>query len=282
MLAAWDRKAQAESRGAVLFTYWLQMLLGGGKSPFAVEWRIDSALTTPHTLADKRAAVAALEAAATAVEKRHGALDVPWGEVMRIRYAGKDEPGNGASGDPQGVFRVSMFVPAKDGKFQLVHGDTYYAAVEFGPTVRAKVLLSYGNSTQPGSPHMGDQIPLYVKQQMRDAWLTKADVDSESGKERGSEVRIDCRMPIADCRFQRGRRKGPMSFTGFSTPLQSAFGNRQSADCSLTSAQSQVDRYRKAPPRFAKPAKSRRLLRESGQRCPCPLPRSRSGSGGLA
>jgi acyl-homoserine-lactone acylase len=182
VLVAWDRKAQAESRGAVLFTYWLQMLLGGGKSPFAVEWRIDSALTTPHTLADKRAAVAALEAAATAVEKRHGALDVPWGEVMRIRYAGKDEPGNGASGDPQGVFRVSMFVPAKDGKFQLVHGDTYYAAVEFGPTVRAKVLLSYGNSTQQGSPHMGDQIPLYVKQQMRDAWLTKADVTANLEK----------------------------------------------------------------------------------------------------
>jgi acyl-homoserine-lactone acylase len=94
----------------------------------------------------------------------------------------KDEPGNGAPGDPPGVFRVSQFIPAKDGKFKLVHGDTYYAAVEFGPTVRAKVLIAYGNSTQPNSPHMGDQIPLYVKQQMRDAWLSKADVEANLEK----------------------------------------------------------------------------------------------------
>jgi acyl-homoserine-lactone acylase len=182
VLAAWDRKSLAESRGAVLFSYWLQMLGANRRSPFAAAWRLDSALTTPHGLADARAAVAALEAAAGVVKKQHGALDVPWGDVMRIRYGGKDEPGNGAPGDPQGVFRVSQFVPAKDGKFQLVHGDTYYAAIEFGPVVRARVLLSYGNSTQPGSPHMGDQIPLYVKQEMRDAWITRAAVESNLEK----------------------------------------------------------------------------------------------------
>lgn len=178
VLATWDRQANADSRGAVLFSFWIQALAGRGNSPFAVEWRLDSAITTPHGLKDPRAAVTALEMAAAAVEKQYGAIDVPWGDVMRIRYAGGDQPGNGAPGDPVGVFRVSQFVPDKDGKFRLVHGDTYYAAIEFGPTVRAKVLLSYGNSTQPGSPHMGDQIALYVKQEMRDAWRTRAEVEA--------------------------------------------------------------------------------------------------------
>lgn len=182
VLTAWDRKAQADSKGAVLFAFWAQMFLGQRQQPFASAWRLDSAITTPHGFKNPREAVGVLEAAAATVEKQFGALDVPWGDVMRIRYAGRDEPGNGAPGDPLGVFRVSQFVPAKDGKFRLVHGDTYYAAIEFGPTVHAKVLLSYGNSTQPNSPHMGDQIPLYVKQQMRDAWLTKADVEANLEK----------------------------------------------------------------------------------------------------
>ena len=181
VLEKWDRKAQSDSRGAVLFTFWYQTLFGR-ENPFASTWRADSALTTPHTLKDIGGAVRGLEVAAGAVEKQFGALDVPWGDVMRIRYAGKDEPGNGAPGDPPGVFRVSQFIPAKDGKFKLVHGDTYYAAVEFGPIVRAKVLLAYGNSTQPGSPHFGDQIPLYVRQEMRDAWTSRADVEANLEK----------------------------------------------------------------------------------------------------
>ena len=181
VLEKWDRKAQADSRGAVLFTYWYQGLLGRG-SPFVAEWRADSALTTPHTLKDMPRAIASLEAAAAAVEKQHGALDVPWGDVMRLRYAGKDEPGNGAPGDPPGVFRVSQFVPDKDGKWKLVHGDTWYAAVEFGPTVRAKVLLGYGNSTQPGSPHFGDQVSMYSRQEMRDAWRTRNEIEANLEK----------------------------------------------------------------------------------------------------
>ena len=176
-----DRKALVESRGAVLFTYWLQTLLSNRKSPFAVDRRIDRASRLAHGLADKRAAVAALETAAGAVEKAHGALDAVRGDVMRIRYAGKDEPGNGASGDPQGVFRVSMFVPAKDGKFQLVHGDTYYAAVEFGPTVRAKVLLSYGNSSHSAHRIWAIRFPSTSRSRC-DAWLTKRDVTANLEK----------------------------------------------------------------------------------------------------
>ena len=181
VLERWDRKAQVDSRGAVLFTFWYQTLFGRG-TPFAVDWRADSALTTPHTLKDMARAIAGLERAAAAVEKQYGALDVPWGDVMRIRYAGKDEPGNGAPGDPPGVFRVSQFVPDQDGKFKLVHGDTWYAAVEFGPTVRAKVLLGYGNSTQPGSPHFGDQVGMYSRQEMRDALRVRADVEANVEK----------------------------------------------------------------------------------------------------
>jgi len=38
------------------------------------------------------------------------------------------------------------------------------------------VLLSYGNATQPGSKHVGDQLPLLSEKKLRPAWLTKAEV----------------------------------------------------------------------------------------------------------
>jgi len=181
VLERWDRQARPESRGAVLFALWAFETAGDnpGRPPlFAARWTLDSAITTPNGLANPRAAVAALERVAQTVKTRFGALDVPWGDVMRIRYGGRDLPGDGAPGDPLGVFRVAGYAPARDGKFRLTFGDTYYATVEFGPTVRAKVLLAYGNSTQPGSTHFGDQIELFVKQQMRDPWRTRPEIEA--------------------------------------------------------------------------------------------------------
>ena len=49
-----------------------------------------------------------------------------------------------------------------------------------GDEVKAKVLLSYGNATQKNSPHNGDQLELFSKKEMRDAWCTKAAVDSNT------------------------------------------------------------------------------------------------------
>ena len=183
VLEQWDRQAQADSRGAVLFSFWAIASLGeegpANRPPlFAVDWSLDSAAQTPRTLKNPAAAVATLELAAQQVQKQYGSLDVPWGDVMRIRYAGKNLPGNGGPGDPLGVFRVAGYVPSGDGKFELLFGDTWYAALEFGPTLRAKVLLAYGNSTQRGSPHLGDQLDLFSRQEMRDPWRTREEIEA--------------------------------------------------------------------------------------------------------
>ena len=116
--------------------------------------------------------------AAQETRKAFGALDVPYGDVMRLRYGHHDLPGNGAAGDPFGVFRVASYVPDQDGKYTNVGGDTYYQAVEFSKPVRAKVLTAYGNSTQPNSKHIGDQLELFSKKAMRDAWRTRQDIEA--------------------------------------------------------------------------------------------------------
>lgn len=179
VLAAWDRNADAESRGAVLFQTWFRELSrrSGASSPFAIKWSEASPLTTPDGLADPSTAVAALEAAASKVEADYGRLDVPWGEVYRLRRDAVDLPANGGPG-ALGIFRVAGFEPAADKRFAAVGGDTYVAAIEFSNPVRALALLSYGNASQPGSPHRTDQLTLFARKQLRPVWRTRQDIEA--------------------------------------------------------------------------------------------------------
>ncbi len=182
VLSAWDRQTDASSRGALLFEAWAQIAALGdteieGRLPgFATQWNPDDPLATPTGLANPSVAVSALQSAAGEVQKAFGALDVAWGDVHRLRYGGKDLPGNGAPGDPLGVFRAAYYGPDQDGRFRIVAGDSYVAAIAFETPVRAQALLSYGNATQPGSPHVGDQLDLFARKALRPIWRARGEV----------------------------------------------------------------------------------------------------------
>jgi acyl-homoserine-lactone acylase len=75
------------------------------------------------------------------------------------------------------VFRVLGFAADKDGRMRAVGGESYVAAIEFGPTVRARTLISYGNASQPGSPHVGDQLELFAQKALKPVWRTRAEVE---------------------------------------------------------------------------------------------------------
>lgn len=175
VLSNWDRKADADSRGAVLFAVWARSM--PSSQLFATPWNQNSPLNTPRNLANPAGAVKRLEAAATMVKLLYGALDVPWGEVARLRYGNVDLPATGGPG-LFGIFRVIDLVPEAEGQFQQVAGDSYIAAIEFSNTVRAKVLTTYGNATQPGSHHISDQLPLYVRNELRQVWRTRKEIDA--------------------------------------------------------------------------------------------------------
>ena len=55
-------------------------------------------------------------------------------------------------------------------------GDSWVSVVEFGKQIKAKALLSYGNSTETDSPHTGDQLDLFSKSELRDVWFYENDV----------------------------------------------------------------------------------------------------------
>ncbi|HEY9834393.1 MAG TPA: acylase [Stenomitos sp.] len=175
VLQAWDRNADAESRGTALFAAWARTM--PAQNRYANPWNENAPLTAPNGLADPEAAVKVLETAATTVKLLYGALDVPWGQVARLRYGKVDLPASGGPG-MFGIFRVIDVIPSSaDGRFQSFAGDTYIAAIEFANPIRAKVLNTYGNATQPNSPHVGDQLALYARKEMRPVWRTRQEIE---------------------------------------------------------------------------------------------------------
>lgn len=172
VLAEWDRTADADSRGSVLFAEWMRAMRGT-EPVFATPYRPDSPRTTPDGLADPRAAVHALGRVAQRVEQQYDSLRVSWGAVHRLVGPDTSYAASGGNGS-LGLFRVLRYREGRDGRRRAVGGDSYVALTEFtdeGP--RAKALLPYGNASQPGSPHRGDQLGLYAEKEMRPVWLNR-------------------------------------------------------------------------------------------------------------
>ncbi len=87
----------------------------------------------------------------------------------------KNYPANGGSGN-YGIFRVIEYNKGNDNIYTAVGGDSYVAVVDFSKPLKAQVLLSYGNATQPGNKHLGDQLELLSQKKMRTPWLQREEI----------------------------------------------------------------------------------------------------------
>ena len=179
VLARWDRQAEGTSDGTLLFYKFMTEAgsdferIGG----FAVARDDREPLDTPRGFADAARAMVALDNVAGDVEKEYGKLNVPWGEVLRFRRGSVDLPGNGAPSQ-LGAIRTVGVSPFKDGKVEGIQGDTFFAVVEFSTPIHAEGLLSYGNWSKKGSPHVEDQIKLMSRKEMRPIWKDRKDIEA--------------------------------------------------------------------------------------------------------
>jgi acyl-homoserine-lactone acylase len=204
-LAAWNRKAGAQSKGAVLFEAWWVIVSNDPNlakdntinfySPhpeFRVGWTASDPLNTPAGLANAAATVPDLILAAQQVVAAYGALNVAWGDVHRIVLATHDptfqqtipvsnDPQSGAD-DPFGPVRVIFRFLAPDGKhFWAYSGDGYVQLVEFAKEgAKAQALLGYGNASRPGSTHVTDQLPFFEAKTLRPTYRTRDEVEKHA------------------------------------------------------------------------------------------------------
>lgn len=171
VLKNWDREADADSRGMLLFYNWANKFQVWNHENFVRPWDAGQPTTTPDGIKDSGRAVALLEQSADEIEAGFGRLDVPWGDYYRIVRGDRNLPANGIDGS-LGVFRVVWPGGRNATNMFAGGGDSWVGVIEFGDSPRAKVLLSYGNASQEDSPHNGDQLELFSAKKLRDAWIT--------------------------------------------------------------------------------------------------------------
>jgi len=192
-LAAWDGRASADSRGAVLFQRFWDAYAAKVRDPFETRWQSENPASTPTGLADPVQAVAALESAVKATRAAHGSETVRWGDVHRFRFGAVDLPGDGMNGT-YGTFRVMRFDQDAAGNRRVVgnleanrslvgFGDAWVLLVDFsGPTTGWSVL-AYGQTSNLASPHSRDQIGVFADHALRRAWYSEADIKANLVRE---------------------------------------------------------------------------------------------------
>lgn len=181
LLESWDNTAAPDSRGGVLFESWWRHYSAGtdADTMFTERWSADAPTTTPRGIAFPERAVEALHAAVAEVTERYARVDIPWGDVHRVRQGNVDVPVGGCGG-VLGCFRVLNFGTDDDGRRRVIGGDGWVLAIEFGDTPRAYSVLAYGESIYPSSPHHADQAELFARGEMKRVAFAEKDVDAQA------------------------------------------------------------------------------------------------------
>ena len=176
-LEKWDNSVAADSKGGVLFECWFKEYVNemGQAELYAKPWSYKNPMDTPKGLSDTAKALSALKKAVALTLEKYGTLDLPWGEVHRLRHGDLDLPvGGGPSG--LGCFRVLGFREGDDGKQKIQRGDGWVFAVEFSNPPKAYSILGYGQSAKEESPHHTDQAELFAKNKMKKVAFTEKEI----------------------------------------------------------------------------------------------------------
>jgi acyl-homoserine-lactone acylase len=132
--------------------------------------------------ADRSDLLRSLEDAALGLRRTFGRIDVPWGEVLRLRRGNLDLP---LGGGPD-VLRAVYSRSEKDGRRKGIAGDSYVLHVEWAPDGRAssRSIHQFGSATlDPESPHYADQAPLFARGEYKTVWLEEADLRAHLERE---------------------------------------------------------------------------------------------------
>ena len=185
-LRAWDLRASVSSVPTSLAILWAQDLF---------ESVAESARARRTSLYDVAAALPAhaqLQALARAtfrLERDFGTWQTSWGDLNRFqRLSGAveatfdDARPSIPIGFASGTWgSLASFAPSRPTGTKRLYGDkgnSFVAVVEFGPRVKARSVLAGGESGDPASPHFLDQAERYARGDLKDVWLTRAEIEA--------------------------------------------------------------------------------------------------------
>jgi len=123
-----------------------------------------------------------LENAARDLKETFAWLDIPWGDVLRLRRGDVDLPLGGGPDTLHAVYAR----PGADGRLVGVAGDSYVLLVEWDREgrVHSRSIHPYGSATQdPRSPHYADQAPLFARRELKPVWMDEGEIRAHLERE---------------------------------------------------------------------------------------------------
>ena len=123
-----------------------------------------------------------LAAATTRLEQDFGTWKTPWGEINRFQRITDDISPTFDDAGPSipiaftsntwgslASFGAKQYPNTK--KWYGTNGNSFVAAVEFGPRVRARAVTAGGESGDPKSPHFNDEAARYASGNLREVYF---------------------------------------------------------------------------------------------------------------
>jgi acyl-homoserine-lactone acylase len=186
LLKQWDLNSSASSIIETVVIEWAYKILQKAPPP-KTEEQASNSIDQMNQAVENTSAAEKLNLFSETMNdlrKRFSNWKIPWGEVNRYQR------------NPNGLFddnKVSMAVglaaatwgslpsfatrrfPNTDKRYGY-SGNSFVACVEFGKKIKAKTIITGGQSFDPGSKHFTDQAEMFIEGNFKDAWFYKEDL----------------------------------------------------------------------------------------------------------
>lgn len=193
-LTTWDRSYGVASIATTLAVLWGEKVLNFAFQQTPEEFKKNTLFDAwvADYVSDEQM-VNALKESMEELERDFGSWQTPWGLINRYQRL---------SGDIDPVFddlRPSLplgYVSARWGSIAAVesrtyeeskrryglHGNSFVAVVSFGKRLRAQAIVTGGQSGRIGSPHFNDQSKIFCKQEFRDVYFYRPEVEAKAAE----------------------------------------------------------------------------------------------------
>lgn len=186
LLRDWDMRYSLTSVPTSVAIYWLQdQIKQYGPEAKEKGMPVLDYLATQLTPKQR---LEALVRASNKLASDFGSWKTPWGEINRFQRLTGDIvqpfddnkpsiPVPYASGNFGALAAYGMTSQQRTKRIYGERGNSFVAAVEFGPKVKAKSILAGGESGDPASPHFNDQAEMYARGEFKDVLFYKEDIE---------------------------------------------------------------------------------------------------------
>lgn len=186
LLRDWDMRYSLTSVPTSVAIYWLQDQ-AKHYGPAAKEKGMPLLDYLATQLTSKQR-LEALMRASNKLASDFGSWKTPWGEINRFQRLTGDVvqtyddskpsiPVPYASGNWGSLAAFGMTSQQRTKRIYGERGNSFVAAVEFGPKIKAKSILAGGESGDPASPHFTDQAEMYARGEFKDVLFYKEDIE---------------------------------------------------------------------------------------------------------